>query len=254
MVIFPAKKYLGQHFLQDKALAQKIVNSLSNKHHTLIEVGPGTGILTELLVQQENLNLYLVEVDTDLANYLRKIYPQLENRIITANFLTFPCDQLGNQSMAIIGNFPYNISSQLFFKILTHRQQIHEVVGMVQKEVAERLIANPKTKAYGMLSVFLQAFYDLEYLCTVEPTVFRPPPKVHSAVIRLCRNTRPQLRCDEATFFHIVRAGFQQRRKTLRNALKSRLPVNKRSSPLLSQRAEALTVADFVALTNYITQ
>ncbi len=253
MTHFTAKKYLGQHFLRDKNIAHKIVSALSKGPQTIVEVGPGTGILTELLVQQQALELYLVEVDLDLATYLKQTYPSLQDRIIVADFLKLGLDQLHHGPMAIIGNFPYNISSQIFFKVLEHRQQVHEVVGMVQKEVAERLIAKPGSKVYGILSVLLQAFYNLEYLFTVKPQVFAPPPKVLSAVIRLRRNSTLQLDCDENLFSRVVKAGFQQRRKILRNALKSLLlPTTKLPPTLLTKRAEQLTVADFVALTKYI--
>jgi 16S rRNA (adenine1518-N6/adenine1519-N6)-dimethyltransferase len=254
MTRFITKKYLGQHFLRDKNIAHKIVSALSKGPQTIVEVGPGTGILTELLVQQQDLELlYLVEVDLDLATYLKQTYPSLQDRIIVADFLKLALAQLLRGPMAIIGNFPYNISSQIFFKVLEHRQQVHEVVGMIQKEVAERLIAKPGSKVYGILSVLLQAFYNLEYLFTVKPQVFAPPPKVLSAVVRLRRNSTLQLDCDENLFFRVVKAGFQQRRKILRNALKPLLlPTTKQPPTLLTKRAEQLTVADFVALTKYI--
>ncbi len=247
-----AKKSLGQHFLRDRNIARKIVGALSKSAHTLVEVGPGTGVLTELLVQQQDLDLYLVEVDPDLVHYLKHAYPSLQDRIITADFLKLELTRLHHKPMAIIGNFPYNISSQIFFRVLEYRQQVHEVVGMVQKEVAERLVAKPGSKVYGILSVLLQAFYNLEYLFSVGPQVFSPPPKVQSAVIRLKRNDTQWLGVDEELFFKVVKTGFQQRRKTLRNALKSLLPKTKPTPTLLAQRAEQLTVADFVDLTRYI--
>jgi 16S rRNA (adenine1518-N6/adenine1519-N6)-dimethyltransferase len=253
MALFTAKKCLGQHFLRDKNIAHKIVNSLSKGLHTVVEIGPGTGILTDILVQREDLILYLVEVDLDLVSYLKKTYPSLQDRIIAADFLTLALAQLWRGPVAIIGNFPYNISSQIFFKVLAHRQQVYEVVGMIQKEVAERLTAKPGSKVYGLLSVLLQAFYDLEYLFTVGPQVFAPPPKVQSAVIRLRRNSTLQLDTDENLFFKVVKAGFQQRRKMLRNALKPLLPTTAYApTTLLAKRAEQLTVADFVTLTKYI--
>lgn len=252
MTRLTAKKYLGQHFLRDKNIAHKIVGALSKKPLTIMEVGPGTGILTELLVQQKNFDLYLVEVDLGLVSYLKKTYPSLRGRIIAADFLKLELAQLHHGPVAIIGNFPYNISSQIFFKVLEHRQQVHEVVGMIQKEVAERLTAKSGSKVYGILSVLLQAFYNLEYLFTVGPQVFSPPPKVQSAVIRLRRNSTLQLDVDEKLFFRVVKAGFQQRRKTLRNALKPLLPATLPPPLLLAKRAEQLTVADFVALTKYI--
>jgi 16S rRNA (adenine1518-N6/adenine1519-N6)-dimethyltransferase len=256
MTRFIAKKYWGQHFLQDKNIAHKIVSALSKELQTIVEVGPGTGVLTELLVQQQDRELYLIEVDLDLATYLKQTYPLLQDRIIVADFLKLGLAQLRHGPMAIIGNFPYNISSQIFFKVLEHRQQVHEVVGMIQKEVADRFVAKPGSKAYGILSVLLQAFYGLEYLFTVKPQVFTPPPKVLSAVIRLRRNNTLQLDCDENLFFRVVKAGFQQRRKMLHNALKPLLPpAAKQPFPLLlAKRAEQLTVTDFVVLTNYIAE
>ena len=253
MIRLNAKKYLGQHFLRDKNIAQKIVGALSKEVQTIVEVGPGTGILTELLVQQEDLDLYLVEIDTALVSLLKQNYPSLRNRIIATDFLKLALTQLHHGSIAVVGNFPYNITSQILFKVLEYRQQVHEVVGMIQKEVAERLVAKPGSKVYGILSVLLQAFYDLEYLFTVGPQVFAPPPKVHSAVIRLRRKRMLRLDGDENLFFRVVKAGFQQRRKTLRNALKPLLPATKQPSPLLAKRAEQLTVADFVSLTKYLT-
>lgn len=246
-----AKKHWGQHFLCDKNIAQKIVASLSKDIETLIEVGPGRGILTAGLVQRYT-NLYLIEVDPTLAAHLRQIYPSLQKRIITTNFLQLALTQLHSGPLAIIGNFPYNISSPLFFKVLAHRQQVQEVVGVVQKEVAERLTAPSGSRSCGMLSVLLQAFYSLEYLFTICPKASVPSPKVHSAVIRLRRNDTRQLDCDEKLFFKVVKTGFQQRRKTLRNALKTLLPTTTQALPLLHKRAEQLTVADFIALTQRI--
>ena len=247
-----AKKHLGQHFLKDKDIARKIVSALHQNTRTVIEVGPGTGILTSLLVQQKGLKLYLVEIDARLVADLQKRYPSLCERIMEANFLQVDLSKLFPGTVAIIGNFPYNISSQLFFKVLTHRQQVTEVVGMVQREVALRLVASPGNKIYGLLSVLLQAFYDLDYLFTVAPQVFTPPPKVWSAVVRLRRNNAVRLQCNEDLFFKVVKASFAQRRKTLRNALSALLPSGKPPLQLLTKRAEQLTVADFVALTNYI--
>lgn len=250
-----AKKYLGQHFLQDKNIARKIVDALTPcDHHAIVEVGPGTGVLTERLVQKYASMLYLVEVDRDLAEPLRCAYSVLQDRILVADFLTLVLDRQWKTPLSIIGNFPYNISSPIFFKMLAHRQQVQEVVCMIQHEVAHRLVASPGTKAYGILSVLLQAFYDIRYLFTVGPQVFVPPPKVHSAVIRLQRNGTVQLACDEQLFFKVVKTSFQQRRKTLRNALKPLLPsLASLPWPVLSQRAEQLTVQDFVALTQRIS-
>ena len=247
-----AKKHLGQHFLQDKNVAQRIVAALGTTAPTIVEVGPGTGALTGLLVRKKKFDIYLVEVDVSLVSLLKKNYPLLQNRIITADFLKLQLASLKSGPMAIVGNFPYNIASQIFFKVLENRQQVHEVVGMIQKEVAERFTAKPGSKKYGIMSVLLQAFYNLEYLFTVEPQVFTPPPQVQSAVIRLRRNNVLHIDGDENLFFRVIKTGFQQRRKTLRNALKSLLPSKMKLSPLLAKRAEQLTVADFVALTKHI--
>lgn len=252
MTRFAAKKHLGQHFLHDKNIAQKIVNAIGDSPQTLVELGPGMGILTEFLIPKHP-NLHLVEVDTSLATYLQQTYPMLQDRIIMADFLKLPLEQITPYSLTLVGNFPYNISSQIFFKVLAYRQQVQEVVAMIQQEVAARFVAKPGSKTYGILSVLLQAFYNLEYLFTVGPQVFSPPPKVQSAVIRLRRNNTLQLDCNEKLFFRVVKTGFQQRRKTLRNALK---PLLSRASdlpvPFLDQRAEKLSVVDFVTLTKAI--
>ncbi|MEL6539277.1 MAG: 16S rRNA (adenine(1518)-N(6)/adenine(1519)-N(6))-dimethyltransferase RsmA [Bacteroidota bacterium] len=256
MLPFKANKALGQHFLQDRATAQEIVAALTlddAASRTVLEIGPGTGVLTDVLVKQNIPTLYLVEVDAALAAQLRQRYPALHDRIITADFLQLPLAKVASTPMHIIGNFPYNISSPILFKILAHRQQVREVVCMVQQEVAERLVAVPRSKAYGIPSVLLQAFYDIAYLFSVGPQVFVPPPKVHSAVIRLQRNQVTQLACDEALFFKVVKAGFQQRRKTLRNALKGLFPVVRQMAcPWLGQRAEELSGEEFVALTKML--
>ena len=246
------KKYLGQHFLKDKNIARNIVNALSFADHyqTIVEVGPGRGVLTEWLVQKTSHALYLVEVDTELVAYLRKTHVLLNKNIIAHDFLQLDLDSLWkNQSIAIIGNFPYNISSQIFFKIMSYRHKVHEVVCMIQKEVAERITAKPGNKTYGIPSVLLQAFYNIEYLFTVEPHVFIPPPQVQSAVVRLQRNTVKQLDCNEVLFLQLVKAGFQNRRKMLRNALKHfKLPLEVVGLAMLSKRAEQLSVADFVLI------
>ena len=256
MTLFKPKKYLGQHFLQDSGIAHKFVESLSfsNSYQTIIEVGPGIGVLTKLLVQKDTHHqLYLVEVDPALVAYLKHTYPSIQNRILVADFLKLQLDKLFRGPIAVIGNFPYNLSSQIFFKLLAHRNQVQEVVCMVQKEVAERLVAKPGSKDYGVPSVLLQAFYTLEYLFTVTPAMCEPPPKVHSAVVRLQRNGMEQLFCDETIFFKVVKAGFQQRRKKLRNALKPLgLSEGLMDLTMLEKRAEQLTVADFVALTRVI--
>jgi 16S rRNA (adenine1518-N6/adenine1519-N6)-dimethyltransferase len=257
MSIVRAKKHLGQHFLTDKNIAEKIVNSLKlqEQYKQVLEVGPGMGILSDFLLQKPELETYLVDIDTESYQFLQKKYPQLGSRLINADFLEMDFAGLFPGKLAIIGNFPYNISSQILFKVLDNRKQVVEVVGMFQKEVAERCAAKPGSKAYGILSVFLQAYYKVEYLFTVKAGVFNPPPKVLSAVIRLTRNDTPELACDEKLFWQVVKAGFNQRRKTLRNAISSVIPKEKiTDDPLLDLRAERLSVNDFVKLTNMVSR
>ena len=247
------KKHLGQHFLTDQDIAQRIVGSLTyhGAYEQVLEVGPGTGVLTQFLVQEERYRTTVMEIDHESVLYLQKHYPGLP--IIEQDFLKANLSEMVYGPFAVIGNFPYNISSQIFFRILDERQRVPEVVGMLQKEVAERISAPPGNKTYGILSVLLQVYYDIEYLFTVEPHVFHPPPKVRSAVIRLQRNATQQLDCDEALFKKIVKQGFQNRRKTLRNALKPlNLPDYIRQAPVFDKRAEQLSVDDFVALTQLI--
>lgn len=247
------KKSLGQHFLMDSAVSSQIANLLTDASlvGTVVEVGPGRGSLTEMLLCKPITRLYLVEIDGDLIPYLKKKYAQLKDSIIEADFLTLPLtEQFQGARLTIIGNFPYNISSQIFFKILDNRHVVHEVVGMVQKEVAQRMAAQPGSKAYGMLSLFLQAFYVIEYHFTVPPHLFLPPPKVDSAVITMHRNNIQKLPCNELLFFQIVKSGFQQRRKKLQNALRAFNMSNIGCADLLNKRAEELSVAEFVELTN----
>jgi len=256
MTLVRAKKHLGQHFLTDKNIAAKIVDSLSHvdRYKQVLEVGPGMGILSDFLIQKTDYEVSLIDIDTESYQYLQKKYPQLGNRLINADFLEMDFGAFFNGPMAIIGNFPYNISSQILFKVLDNRQQVLEVVGMFQKEVAERCAAKAGSKEYGILSVFLQAYYKVEYLFTVKAGVFNPPPKVLSAVIRLTRNETAELDCDEKLFWQVVKAGFNQRRKTLRNALSSLINKEKMTSePMLDLRAERLTVNDFVKLTKEIS-
>lgn len=251
------KKSLGQHFLKDQHLSTQIVSLLTQESisRTVLEVGPGKGSLTDRLVQRCMPNLYLVEIDAELIPYLKNRYPALGNRILEADFLTLPlADRFPGNQFTIIGNFPYNISSQIYFKILDHRDRVDEVIGMVQKEVAERFCAPPGGKTYGMLSVLLQAFYTVEYCFTVPPHVFLPPPKVESAVVILRRNNVRKLPCNERLFFKLVKAGFQQRRKKLRNALHAMLPPDHPCPYLLERRAETLTVAEFIALAHALEQ
>ena len=252
MQLVRAKKHLGQHFLTDKNIAAKIVSSLQTTGQVL-EVGPGMGILSDVLLQQPDLDVFLVDIDAESYQFLQKKYPALGQKLILADFLQMDFDAVFTGTFSIIGNFPYNISSQILFKVLDNRHKIPEVVGMFQKEVAERCSAKSGSKEYGILSVFLQAYYQVEYLFTVKAGVFNPPPKVLSAVIRLRRNQIKELDCNEKLFWQVVKAGFNQRRKTLRNALSSL--INKEKLPeteMLDLRAERLSVADFVMLTNLI--
>ena len=257
MSLVKAKKYLGQHFLTDKNIAEKIVNSLkaTGQYKQVLEVGPGMGILSDYLLSKEQFETYLIDVDVESFRYLQKKYPHLGDKLINGDFLKLNFKDVFPGTFGIIGNFPYNISSQILFKILDNRDQVVEVVGMFQKEVAQRCAEKPGSKEYGILSVFLQAYYEVEYLFTVKAGVFNPPPKVLSAVIRLTRNKIEKLDCDEKLFWQVVKAGFNQRRKTLRNALSS--IINKDvigNNPMLDLRAERLSVADFVQLTRAISE
>lgn len=219
--------------------------------YPVLEIGPGTGVLTELLLARE-IDLKVVEIDTESVRHLKEHYPALENRVIEGDFLELDLGELSGH-FAIIGNFPYNISSQIFFRILEMRNQVQQVVCMLQKEVAKRLVARHGSKTYGILSVLLQAYYELKYLFDVPPGVFLPPPKVTSGVIRLLRNERQHLGCDEERFVRIVKQGFQNRRKTLRNALKNlNLPAAVYQLDVMDKRAEQLSVDDFINLTNQI--
>jgi 16S rRNA (adenine1518-N6/adenine1519-N6)-dimethyltransferase len=250
-----AKKNLGQHFLRDLNIAKKIVAGLKAENISkVLEIGPGMGVLTQFLLQDKNFETHVVEIDTESVAYLKEHYPELEERIIGEDFLKYDLSRIFNEQFAIIGNFPYNISSQIFFKVLEHRDQVPEVVGMIQKEVAERMCADSGNKTYGILSVLMQAFYDIEYLFTVSENVFDPPPKVKSAVIRMSRNTTTKLECNETLFFRVVKAGFNQRRKTLRNSLKSVLGDRKLEDELMSKRPEQLTIQQFIYLTNKVEE
>ncbi|MDH5367042.1 MAG: 16S rRNA (adenine(1518)-N(6)/adenine(1519)-N(6))-dimethyltransferase RsmA [Cyclobacteriaceae bacterium] len=251
-----AKKHLGQHFLNDERIALDIVNGLTEKAQKgkVLEIGPGMGILTKFLVKKCD-NLTVVDIDKESIGYLKRVFPELEGEIIEGDFLSMNLEEKLVGKFSVIGNFPYNISSQIFFKVLDHKDHITEVVGMLQKEVAERIVSPPGNKQYGILSVLLQAYYDMEYLFTVEPDVFIPPPKVRSGVIRLKRNLVNKLKCDEKLFKRIVKQGFQNRRKTLRNALKPlNLPDHINSLDVLNKRAEQLSVTDFEDLTMKIQQ
>jgi 16S rRNA (adenine1518-N6/adenine1519-N6)-dimethyltransferase len=243
-----AKKYLGQHFLNDEAIAKAITDLLSKDAKKVVEVGPGMGVLTKFLILK-NIDLKLVEIDKESILYLMLHYPQLEKQIIEADFLKLNLPEEIDEQFALIGNFPYNISSQILFVVFENKDLISEVIGMFQKEVAERIVAK-KGKQRGILSVLLQAYYDIEYCFTVNEDVFSPPPKVKSGVIKLSRNKVKQLPCDEKLFKQIVKVGFNQRRKTLRNALKSfSLESELAHTDLLRKRAEELSVEDFITIT-----
>lgn len=248
-----AKKILGQHFLTDESIARRIVDSLSQEVHNIIEVGPGMGVLTKYLINRQDTDFHVVEIDRESVAYLHQHFPGLD--VIEGDFLKYNLDALFPGTFAVIGNFPYNISSQILFKVFDYRNKVVEVVGMFQKEVAERVAAGPGSKTYGILSVLLSAFYNIEYLFTVSENVFNPPPKVKSAVIRLTRNNVSTLECDEKLFVQVVKAGFNQRRKTLRNALRQLgMPLETVSESLLAKRAEQLSVEDFISITKSLQQ
>jgi len=270
-----AKKALGQHFLTDLSIAQRIADALetgtppgkyigadAEKNVTeVLEIGPGTGVLTQFLLKRPEIALKAVEIDTESVNYLLAHFPQVNGHLLEADFLKLKLEKFFPDKFCIIGNFPYNISSQIFFKILEYKEQVPQVVCMIQREVAERIAEKPGTKTYGILSVLLQAWYDIEYLFTVGESAFNPPPKVKSAVIRLRRNSRTSLGCDEKLFKTIVKTGFNQRRKTLRNSLKplihEKMSRESRSAEEVAEflsngvfdlRPERLSVEDFVTL------
>lgn len=245
-----AKKHLGQHFLTDENIAKKIVDGLSfENYHKVLEVGPGMGVLTKYLLEKD-AEIFVAEIDAESVDYLKKNYPKLQENHFTGDFLKINIEEVFGEQVAVIGNFPYNISSQILFKIIDYYGQIPEMVGMFQKEVAERTAAVPRTKDYGILSVLVQALYDVNYLFTVHENVFNPPPKVKSGVIKLTRNPKEGLQGNEVLFKQIVKAGFNQRRKKLSNALKVlNIPENLKTHPFLDKRAEELSVEDFIAFT-----
>ena len=248
-----AKKFLGQHFLTDEGVARRIVDSLSREVRSVIEVGPGMGVLTKYLINRQDTDFHVVEIDRESVDYLHQHFPKLD--VIEGDFLKYNLDNLFPDTFAVIGNFPYNISSQILFKVFDYRNKAVEVVGMFQKEVAERVAAGPGSKTYGILSVLLSAFYNIEYLFTVSENVFNPPPKVKSAVIRLTRNSVTTLECDEKLFVQVVKAGFNQRRKTLRNALRQLgMPLDTLPESLLAKRAEQLSVEEFISITKTLQQ
>lgn len=269
------KKALGQHFLKDNKIAERIVKALVSPEtspvtdpetaavpatNQVLEIGPGTGVLTAFLVKEQGIDFKLIEIDDESVRYLREYYPQLGDSLIEGDFLRMDLEALFPGKFMIIGNFPYNISSQIFFKVLDYREKIPTVVGMLQKEVAQRLASPPGNKDYGILSVLLQAWYNIEYLFTVDENSFIPPPKVKSAVIRITANDRKGLGCDEVLFKKVIKATFNQRRKTIRNSIKSLLStldttgkayeaLCRARTPLLAKRPEQLSVEEFVELT-----
>ena len=250
------KKHLGQHFLKDLSVCQKMVAAVPVKADpiSILEIGPGTGALTQFLLKRSDFDVQVIELDKESVAYLNTHYPQLSGKVHYLDFLKTDLTQLmGADPFLVFGNFPYNISSQILFKILDHKDQIPIVVGMFQKEVAERVAEPPGSKKYGIISVLLQAYYDIDYLWTVDESVFDPPPKVKSGIIRLTRNTINTLACDEKMFKTIVKAAFQQRRKTIRNSVKSFTHDKVDTSlPIFSQRPEQLSVDDFVELTRLL--
>ena len=249
-----AKKHLGQHFLTDESIAQKIADSISlEKYSKVLEIGPGMGVLTKYLLDKPT-ETFVIEIDTESVEYLGLNYPKLEGKIISKDFLKYNLNEVFNEEpFAIIGNFPYNISTQIVFKTLEMRNQIPEFAGMFQKEVAQRICEKKGSKVYGILSVLTQAFYEAEYLFTVPPDVFDPPPKVDSGVLRLKRKENFSLPCDEKLFFRVVKTAFQQRRKTLRNSLKTfDFSDSLKEDSIFDLRPEQLSVEQFIELTQKI--
>lgn len=247
MSIVRAKKSLGQHFLRDQNIARKITESLLPVTDEVLEIGPGMGVLTRILLASPSFSVRAIDIDRESIEYLHTELPEHKERILYGDFLKMDISELYQKPFSVIGNLPYNISSQIFFRIIENRELVTQVVCMIQKEVAERISAPHGNKTYGILSVFLQTFYNIEYLFTVGEKVFDPPPKVKSAVIRLTRNDRKELGCDEKLFFQVVKTGFNQRRKTLRNSIRGLLPPGFESD-YLSLRPEQLSVTDFLQL------
>lgn len=252
-MLVKAKKHLGQHFLKDLTIAQKIADTLSfSGYRKTLEIGPGMGVLTQFLLKK-NTDVYVIEIDRESVTYLENHFPKLQNRIISGDFLKFDIVSYFKEPFAIIGNFPYNISSQIVFKMLDLRDYIPEFSGMFQKEVAERICEKAGSKTYGILSVLVQAFYDADYLFTVSENVFNPPPKVKSGVLRLVRKENFHLDCDEKLFFSVVKTAFQQRRKTLRNSLKSFINSEElKIKTVFDKRPEQLSWEEFVEITKMI--
>jgi 16S rRNA (adenine1518-N6/adenine1519-N6)-dimethyltransferase len=247
-----AKKHLGQHFLIDKNISRKIAEQFKNHENCnkVLEIGPGTGALTTFLLEKEKNDIWVIEVDRDSIAYLKQNFPKLEGKIIEQDFLKIKPELLfGEEKFAVVGNFPYNISSQILFKCVEHRNQIPEIMGMFQKEVAVRVAEKPGSKAYGIISVLLQTFYDITYCFTVDENAFNPPPKVKSGVIRLTRNKRKTLPCDEKLFIQIVKTCFNQRRKMIRNTIKQFIGEEHFEHRFLTERPEKLSVDDFIEFT-----
>ena len=249
------KKHLGQHFLTDRNIARKIAGLISAEQQYICELGPGTGILTQAILERKGpLQLKAVEIDRESVEFLQQNFDDDRLMIIETDFLKTNLQDIFSSPFTLIGNFPYNISSQIFFKVLKEKELVPEVVCMIQKEVAERIKAGHGNKTYGILSVLLQTWYDIHYEFTVNEQVFSPPPKVKSAVIRLTRNSRQALPFKEQLFHHVVKTAFNQRRKTLRNALKSLLPPGAENIPFLDKRAEQLSVEQFIQLAGKIAE
>ena len=245
------KKFLGQHFLTDLSVAQRIAETISAGR--VLEIGPGMGVLTQYLLKNKDIDLTAIELDRESVAYLKEWYPELH--LIEGDFLKLDLAELYPEGeFCVIGNYPYNISSQIFFKVLEYKDRIPVCSGMIQKEVAERIASKPGKKAYGILSVLLQAYYDIEYLFTVNENVFAPPPKVKSAVVRLTRNRRQELGCDEQLFKQVVKTAFNQRRQQRRNSLMSLVGKDNPllSDPVFTKRPEQLSVEEFIQLTNLI--
>jgi 16S rRNA (adenine1518-N6/adenine1519-N6)-dimethyltransferase len=248
------KKNLGQHFLKDRDIAAKIAGTLTGSgYNSVLEIGPGTGILTGFLIERQFPDFRVIEIDNESVYYLKKNFPGLK-QIIRGDFLVMDIDEYFPDKLGIIGNFPYNISSQILFKVLNNRDKVIEICGMLQKEVAERICSSPGSKTYGILSILLQAFYTAEYLFTVPEYVFSPPPKVKSGVIRLKRNQVKSLGCDESLFVRVVKASFNQRRKTLRNSVKAVFNLKREDYKDFGLRPEQLSVEKFIELTNWIDE
>jgi 16S rRNA (adenine1518-N6/adenine1519-N6)-dimethyltransferase len=248
------KRNLGQHFLKDTGIAEKIALSLTGEgYNSVLEIGPGMGILTGYLMERGFPDFRVIEIDNESVYYLQTHFPELKN-IMRGDFLSMDLDDYFPEKVAIIGNFPYNISTQILFKALKHRDKVVEIAGMFQKEVAERICAGPGSKTYGILSVLLQAFYSTEYLFTVSEHVFSPPPKVKSGVIRLIRNDVKNLDCDEILFFRVVKACFNQRRKTLRNSVRAAFELKQENYHEFGLRPEQLSVDQFVQMTRWIDE